>query len=262
MPLSILSASNPKVKDILQLLTKSKYRRQQGQFVVEGAREIERALQLGWLGMDLWVQGEVNPHPAWESKFNRVFLAAPAVFEKLAYRPGTMGVVAVFQAKHWPLSTLRELPSNAGVLVLEGIEKPGNLGAIVRSAAAAGISAVVLADAPIDPYNPNVIRNATGAIFELPVIETSSEILIHTLTEEHYRVHATHLHSTSKELFSLQFAGRNAFVLGEEARGISDVWLDRGFENVLIPMHSQVVDSLNVSVAAALISFHWKQHSR
>lgn len=261
MPLSITSASNPKVKEILQLLTKSKYRRQQGQFVVEGPREIARALQLGWRGLDLWVRGHEHSYAHWERRFDRTFLTSSQVFEKLAYRPGTLDVVAVFESRQHELSLLAELPEHAGILVLEGLEKPGNLGAILRSAAAAGMSAVVLADAPIDPYNPNVMRNATGAVFELPVIECSSEDLLVALRKGKYAVRVTHMHSEAKDLFTLQFTGRNAFVLGEEARGISPFWLDQKFENVLIPMESKVVDSLNVSVAAALIAYHWKRAS-
>lgn len=252
----ISSPTNPKVKDIAQLLTKQKARRSAKKFVVEGAREIQRALSLGWRGAELWTLEESSLEIDLTA-FDQHFVTTGKVFDKLAYRQGTVTEVATFHMQDRPISTFAPSKGTTAVLVLEGIEKPGNLGAILRSAASAGISALFLADSPIDLYNPNVIRNSTGAAFELPVYSATSSEIQQALARHNFDVLITHMHSSAHSIFQTSYNLRTAFVFGEEARGLSSQWLNANFTNIIIPMRSAVVDSLNVSVAAALASFHW-----
>ncbi len=133
---------------------------------MEGAREIQRALAAGWTGVELWSKEDAS-QAHWAQSFERQYVAGAKVFEKIAYRSGTESHVALFKQRHWKLDELGGLLSEArGVLVVEGIEKPGNAGAILRTAQAAGVSAVFFADAALDLYGPNVMRNATGAILK------------------------------------------------------------------------------------------------
>ncbi|MET1169530.1 MAG: RNA methyltransferase [Flavobacteriales bacterium] len=254
----ITSTSNPKVKEIVQLLTKSRARKQSGLCVVEGAREIQRALATGWIGVELWSK-ENAAQAHWMQSFEQRYIAGSKVFEKIAYRSGTEAHVGLFKQRHWKLDELGALLSGArGVLVVEGIEKPGNAGAILRTAQAAGMAAVFFADVVLDLYGPNVMRNATGAIFEVPIVSGTS-LEIQSLLEQHgFHIYITHMHKDSASMFELDWPGKSAIVLGEESGGLSSHWLHQGYTNVIIPMEGEAVDSLNVSVAAAVLMYHWK----
>ena len=143
-------------------------------------------------------------------------------------------------------------------MILEGIEKPGNLGAVLRTACAAGVDAVVLADAPLDPFSPNVIRNATGALFEVPIISATGKELILALKSLEMSIYITYLHENATSMFDVQWPEKCAIVLGEEARGLSESWSAAAAENIIIPMAGDAIDSLNVSVSAAVLMYHWK----
>jgi len=254
----ISSLSNPKVKEIVQLLTKARARKQSGLCVVEGAREIQRALSAGWMGVELWSK-ENTSQAHWMESFEHHYIAGSKVFEKIAYRSGTEAHVALFKQRHWKLHELGALLSEArGVLVVEGIEKPGNAGAILRTAQAAGMAAVFFADAALDLYGPNVMRNATGAIFEVPTILGTSAQVQSLLEEYGFHIYITHMHTDSVSMFELNWPGKSAIVLGEESGGLSSHWLHQGYPNTIIPMEGEALDSLNVSVAAAVLMYHWK----
>jgi len=258
MSVVISSTSNPKVKDIVQLITKSRERKSRGCCVVEGYREINRALRNGWKGLDLWVlEGEeIKVLP---EDFKNFYRTNAKVFEKIAYRSSTEHAVAVFET---PLVSLEDaapvLEHARGVLVLEGIEKPGNLGAVLRTALAAGVDAVLLADPALDPFGPNVIRNATGALFEIPVFVGTAQGIRELLRKMDYTVFITHMHDNARSLFDIVWPTKSAMVLGEESRGLRNDWLEEDYENVIIPMASETIDSLNVSVAAAVLMYTWR----
>ena len=258
MSLVISSTTNPKVKDIVQLLTKSKERKSRGLCIVEGAREINRALASSWVPKELW-QLEGSDVPLQSASFPNYYKATPKVFQKLAYRNTTECAIAVFAI---PSSGMHEhqklLDSAKCLLVLEGIEKPGNLGACLRTACAAGVDAVVLADSAVDPYSPNVIRNSTGALFEIPVISASSEELVSVFNSTQRKVYVTNLHENADSMFNIKWRNKCAIVLGEEAIGLSKIWTASNFDNIIIPMEGEIVDSLNVSVSAALLMYHWR----
>ena len=258
MSLVITSTANPKVKDIVQLLTKSKERKSRGVCVVEGAREINRALACGWEPVELW-QLDGSDVPLNTMAFPGYYLAAPKVFNKIAYRNTTEFAVAVFKVPEIGLEQQRSVVEEARcLLILEGIEKPGNLGAVLRTACAAGVDAVVLADAPLDPFSPNVIRNATGALFEVPIISATSKELIPALKSLGMSIYITYLHDNATSMFDVHWSEKCAIVLGEEAGGLSELWNAAADENVIIPMAGDAIDSLNVSVSAAVLMYHWK----
>ncbi|CAI8402064.1 MAG: 23S rRNA (adenosine(1067)-2'-O)-methyltransferase [Cryomorphaceae bacterium] len=258
MSVFISSPSNPKVKDIVQLTTKARARKSRGCCVVEGYREIDRALLNGWKALELWTLDGTEPVVSPEH-FADHYVAHAKVFDKIAYRSSTEHAVAVFHTPDVSLSRAAEVLRNArGVLVLEGIEKPGNLGAVLRTALAAGVDAVILADPALDPFGPNVIRNATGALFEAPLFVGGAQEVRTLLLEQGFTTFITHMHEHASSLFEVQWPEKSAIVLGEESRGLHNDWLDCGYENVVIPMASETIDSLNVSVAAAVLMYQWK----
>jgi TrmH family RNA methyltransferase len=258
MSILISSTSNPKVKEIVQLLTKARSRKQNGLCVVEGAREIERAVAANWVPRDLWfIQGV--EYPAWVSEFRNHFEVNQLVFNKIAYRSGTEAFVATFETPEYSSNHIDEVFQKAKcLLIVEGIEKPGNAGALLRTAVAAGVDAVVVADGALDIYGPNVMRNATGAVFELPVLSMTNQAVQDQLAKNAFQTYITHMHSNATNLFDVQWGDKCAIVLGEEARGLSSQWLDKEYTNTVIPMEGTNIDSLNVSVAAAVMMYHWK----
>ena len=249
MSFVISSTANPKVKDIVQLLTKSKVRKSRGLCVVEGAREINRALACGWAPVELW-QLDGSDVPLNTAAFQSYHLASAKVFNKIR---------AVFKVPDVRLEAQKAILSTAKcILVLEGIEKPGNLGAVLRTASAAGVDAVVLADPAVEPFGPNVIRNATGTLFEVPLIIASTQELVPTLKLAGFTTYITNLHDRAKNMFDVKWSEKSAIVLGEESQGLSDAWNPDELTNIIIPMEGATIDSLNVSVSAAVLMYHWK----
>ena len=256
----ITSTQNPRVKNLALLLSKSKVRKERRSFLIEGKREIERALKTGWTMLELWSTSESWLRRSKARPVGGMVLTNEAVFQKLAYRSGVVDTVAVFEMpdttpKDWSVA----LANHPAVLVLEGIEKPGNLGAVMRSAVAAGIKAIILADSRVDPFNPNVVRNATGALFELAVYHASSAELLEILPGLGYAVYTTKLGADSSDVFATEYSSRSAFVFGTEAHGLTPLWDSPEVHNILIPMYSATVDSLNISVSAAVVAFDWSR---
>ena len=175
---SITSAQNPKIKDLLALQEKSKERRKKGLFVVEGRRELLHCIEAGYEPHTVFVCPEILQKADFEeiaSKCNCPYMEIPQhLYDKVAYRGGTEGVIAELHCKEMSLENL-QLKQNPLVVVLEAVEKPGNLGAVLRSADASGVDAVIVCDPLTDMYNPNLIRSSIGAIFTVPVATASSE---------------------------------------------------------------------------------------
>jgi TrmH family RNA methyltransferase len=176
----------------------------------------------------------------------------PTVFEKLAFGQRGEGLVAVAETPQRSLDDLR-LSSDALVAVLEGVEKPGNVGAVLRSADAAGVAALILAGGGTDLFNPNAIRASLGAIFTLPVAAAASSEVRRWLLREGFSIHAACVDGATCYT-QVSFLGRTAMVLGSEAEGLTDLWRGEGITSVRLPMQG-VVDSLNVSATAAVLFF-------
>ncbi|MDR0768923.1 MAG: RNA methyltransferase [Dysgonamonadaceae bacterium] len=250
----IVSAQNSRIKNIQKLSVKSKERKEQGLFIVEGAREFNLALSGASDFDSVFYCREIFGSPETLQSFDPAisYEVSPAVFEKIAYRENSDGVLALVKMKDHSLSSLR-LPDNPLIIVLEAIEKPGNLGAILRTADAAGVDAIIVCNPLTDIYNPNVIRSGLGCIFTVPVAVAENEEALSFLKSRRIRTFAAEL-QTSCLYQDTDFKVPAAIVLGAEAEGLSPYWIKNADENIRIPMRGKV-NSLNVSVAAAVIAF-------
>lgn len=242
----LTSPQNPKIKDLLNLETKSRERKARGLFVVEGRREYARAKAAGWQTETLFVR-EGEPEAAQAD-----FLVSGRVYEKIACRGGTEGIVAVMRAQERRLAglTLSVAPL---VLVLERVEKPGNLGAVLRSADAAGVDAVLVCDPLTDLYNPNLIRASLGALFSVPTVACTSQEAFDWLSAQGIAILTAQLQD-SKLYYDTDMVRPTAIVFGAEDTGLSPFWRERADAHIRIPM-AGAMDSLNVSVSAAILAY-------
>lgn len=247
----ITSVQNPKIKQLLALQEKSRLRRETGLFVVEGRRELEHCLKAGFEPECLFFCPEIGS-PLADSFPGKRFEVSKEVYSKIAYREGTEGVIAEIRAKERPLEKL-ELGENPLIAVLESVEKPGNLGAVLRSADAAGVDAVVICDPLTDLYNPNLIRASLGAVFTVPVAVCSSDEAISFFKQRGIRILTAQLQD-SELYYDTPMTGSTAIVMGTESTGLSNAWREAADAHIRIPMLGEL-DSLNVSVSAAILLF-------
>ena len=233
----ITSVQNTRVKHVVALQQKSSLRREEGLFVVEGQREIEHCVACGYEVVELYKKDEnVNA----------------AVYEKMAYRGSTEGMIAVVKCKEHTLKDLR-LKEDPLIVVLESVEKPGNLGAVLRTAEAAGVDAVIVCDPLTDVYNPNVIRASIGGIFCVPTAVCSSEECIAFLKAHQVQIPTAQLQD-SYEYYDYDMRQATAIVMGTESTGLSQQWREAADAHIRIPMLGRL-DSLNVSVSAAILMY-------
>jgi len=250
----ITSTQNPKVKSLLAL-EKPRERRRQQLFIVEGQKEIGMALKAGYTIGNLFYCVDIFPETDLASlgvadKF--LVPVTKAVFDKIAVREGSGGVIAVAEMKTNRLEDL-VLGKNPLVLVLESVEKPGNLGAILRTADAAGIDAVVVADPQTDFYNLNVVRSSLGCVFTQPIASATTDEAIAWLRKQGVKIFCTYL-KASEPYHTIDYRGPSAIIMGTEATGLSQAWVDQSDANIIIPMQG-AIDSMNVSTAAAVVVF-------
>ena len=254
----ISSTSNPIVKNILKL-SKNKERQQSGKFVIEGLREIERARKGGYsfemLLFNKKLQGaeqsELLKHFENDSSVDLIEISEN-VFSRIAYRDNQDGILAITRQKHLGLSDLLPV-GNSLYLVVETVEKPGNLGAMLRTADAANVTAMIVCDNQSDIYNPNVVRSSLGCLFTVPVISCSSAEAIAFLKANKVNIYSAALQD-SKEYYNTDLTGPSAIVVGSEAEGLSTLWRNAADAIIRIPMFG-IADSLNVSVSAAILIF-------
>ena len=251
----ITSVQNPKVKQLLLLQQKSSERKKTGLFVVEGRRELMHCLEAGYELDTVLVCSQletgVEPMPTLPSGV-RLLEVSKAVYEKIAYRGSTEGVVAVVRSRQLRLSDLA-LGPHPLIVVVERVEKPGNLGAILRSADASGVDAVVVCDPLTDLYNPNLIRSSVGGFFSVPCVACSSEECIAFLKEKGIRILTAQLQD-SHVYYDTDMTVGTAIVMGTESTGLTDLWRQAADAHIRIPMLGKI-DSLNVSVSAAILMF-------
>lgn len=248
----ITSAQNPKIKCLLELQQKSQERRRSGLFVVEGRREIERCINNGYaIDTLFWcpeIFGEEEPH----ADGARIFQVSTDIYNKVAYRGGTEGVIAEVVARQSTLDDIK-LQEKALVVVMESVEKPGNVGAVLRSADAAKADAVIVCDPLTDIYNPNLIRASVGAFFSVPCVACTSEQCISWLKANGIQILTAQLQD-SCYYYEADMARSTAIVMGTEATGLTDKWRKAADSHIRIPMLG-CGDSLNVSVSAAILMF-------
>ena len=253
---SITSAQNPKIKDLLALQEKSKERRKKGLFVVEGRRELLHCVEAGYRPHTVFFCPEIISTGDFDEIADRCdcnYIEVPQhLYDKVAYRGGTEGVIAELHCKDMTLETL-SLKENPLVVVLEAVEKPGNLGAVLRSADASGVDAVIVCDPLTDMYNPNLIRSSIGAIFTVPVAAATSEDTIAWLKDKGIKIYTAQLQD-SEWYYDTDMRQGTAIVMGTEATGLTDVWRKAADAHIKIPMLGKL-DSLNVSVSAAILMF-------
>jgi TrmH family RNA methyltransferase len=250
----ITSLQNPKIKSLLAL-EKPRERKKQCLFIVEGKKEIGMALQAGYRIGNIFFCEELITIQELGADLIEDKLLIPVsreVFNKIAVRENSGGAIAVAEMKPHRLADIRLKPTPL-VLVLESVEKPGNLGALLRTADAAGADAVIICDPQTDFYNPNVIRSSVGCIFTTPVASASSEDTLNWLKQHHVRVFCTSL-KAAKPYHEIDFTIPAAIVMGTEATGLSESWLQSADANIIIPMQGHA-DSMNVSTAAAVVMF-------
>lgn len=259
MPKQINSPANPLIKQVIALNAAGE-RKETGLFIVEGLRETALAIKAGYpitqiLYCPRYTQENhlqtIAPPAFWQ----HVDLAevSEAVFDKIAYRKQAPNVVAVCRTRPLPPENLL-LSANPLVVILETVEKPGNLGAILRTADAAGIDALLLCDPQTDVFNPNVIRSSLGAVFTCPIAVCSSEDARTYLHSRHIRIISAALTPAAKPYQTADFTAPSALAFGSEAFGLSDFWLQQSDEQVIIPMWGEV-NSLNVSVSAGILIY-------
>ncbi|MBX2929865.1 MAG: RNA methyltransferase [Saprospiraceae bacterium] len=259
----IASVQNPLIKNIVVLREKARERRIQGLFVAEGLRETAMALRAGYRPEALLYdpahtdEGDVAAFGALAP--DALVSVSSPVFEKIAYRAGAPNVVAVFHMRALPLENIA-LSDAPLILVLESVEKPGNLGAVLRTADAAGADAVILCDPLTDWYNPNVIRASLGAVFTVPVAAADSVAVVDWLRKNDLRILSTYLEA-ARSCYDTDLTRGLGLVMGAEATGISRFWIEAADEHIIIPMQGRV-DSLNVSASAAVLLFEARRQRK
>ena len=255
----ITSVQNPYIKSLLQLQEKAKVRRQTGTFLIEGKREIELALKGGYVLETLLFVNELMSISEMDSlKISSVekIEINKEVYQKLAYRDTTEGILAVAKTKSLSLTDLK-LSKNPLLLIAEAIEKPGNVGAILRTADAANVDAVIIANPKSDLYNPNVVRSSVGCLFTNQIATATTEEVIAFLKENNINFYSATLQN-STSYHTQDYTQPTALVVGTEATGLTQSWRDNATQNIIIPMQGEI-DSMNVSVAAAILLFEAKR---
>ncbi len=254
----ITSLQNPRVK-LAAKLHDRRARRQQGRFSIHGARELRRALEAGVRPEETFICPALAEGPEAQTALQllrqcggALYEVTPAVFEKLSYGEREDGIVAVV-ASWTPSLEKLSLPASPLIAVLEGVEKPGNVGAVLRSADAAGVSALVIADGGTDLFNPNTIRASLGTIFSVPTATATSAETLAWLRRNKLHIYAARVDG-AQDYTTVAFSQPSAIVLGSEAAGLSDAWLAEDVIPIRLPMRGRA-DSLNVSATAAVLFY-------
>lgn len=258
-PKQISSVQNPLIKKILLLKEKSRERKKTGLFVLEGLRELQMALKAGYEVTSLLFCSEILEEDQLPSIENQQGLqpelieVSQTVYRKMAHRETTEGILALAKSKAHGLDTLVLKKENPLILVAEAPEKPGNIGALLRTADAASLDAVIIANAKSDLYNPNIIRSSVGCLFTNSIAVGSTAEVISFLKKKDVAIYCAAL-SASEIYTKTDFSQASGIVVGTEATGLSREWLENASQNIIIPMLGEI-DSMNVSVSAAILIF-------
>lgn len=250
---NISSGANPKIKLINTLRSKSSKRKETGLFLIDGLREIKEALKNKVkIEQIFYCEQLVDNLKEVENIGQELTKLSKEAFLKACYKDSPDGVIALAKMDKKTLKDLK-VTKNSLFLVLEAVEKPGNLGAILRTAQASGVDGVILNTQQTDIFNPNVIRASQGFVFSIPVVESDFQETLAFLKKNKIKSFATSL-LAKKSYIKADYSGPSAFVFGAEAVGLSKDWQDNADELIKIPM-MRTMDSLNVSVSAALVLF-------
>ena len=256
----ITSIQNPLIKEVLQLQEKSRVRKKLGLCIVEGKREIELANKANYqIETLLYYDGifDNNSLGDFNLENQQIISVSKEVYQKIAFRDTTEGVIAIIKTKALLLDQISFGNNNPLILVAEAPEKPGNIGALLRTADAANIDAVLIANPKTDMFNPNIIRSSVGCLFTNKIATGSTDEIITFLKKHNINIYCAAL-TASKLYHKIDYIDSSAIVVGTEATGLSDQWLENSKQNIVIPMQGQI-DSLNVSVSAAIVIFEAKR---
>ncbi|CAM2769822.1 TrmH family RNA methyltransferase [Flavobacterium frigoris] len=254
----ITSIQNPFIKSLVLLQEKAKNRKQTGTFLIEGKREISLALKGGYEIETILFYPEICTEIEAKkiSRTTELIEINKEVFQKLAYRDTTEGILAIAKIKSQQLSDLK-LSDNPLILVAEAPEKPGNIGALLRTADAANLDAVIIANPKSDLYNPNIVRSSVGCLFTNQIATGTTAEIITFLKEKKINFYCATLQN-STSYHTVDYTTPTALVVGTEATGLTQDWRDAATQNIIIPMQGEI-DSMNVSVAAAILIFEAKR---
>ena len=247
------------VKEITLIKEKSRWRKKSGLFVVEGKREVEMALKGGYTLKHVFFYADIissdEIHELMQSYSSEAELVEVSkdVYKRIAYREKTEGIVAMGPSKEHSIQDLKLSRENPLILVAESVEKPGNIGALLRTADAANLDAVIIANPTTDLYNPNVIRSSLGCVFTIPIAQAGNREVLEFLKSNQITSFAAELNA-DRTYSEADFSSASAIVVGPESAGLSREWIDRSDHRVIIPMQGEI-DSMNVSVSAAIIIF-------
>ena len=256
----IESLQNSFIKNVIKLQEKSRERKKQGLFIIEGKREISLAVKANYqfnsilYCKSLITYNEITELFSSDLSFIEI---SKEIYQKIAYRNSTEGIIAITKTKEFNLDNLVLKNKNPLILVVESIEKPGNIGALLRTADAANVDAVLVANPKSDIYNSNIIRSSIGCVFTNQIAIDSSENIITFLKEKDIKIYAATLQN-SNNYHKENYSEPTAIVVGTEATGLSDIWRKVATKNINIPMQGKI-DSMNVSVAAAIVIFEAKR---
>ncbi|SFJ50631.1 RNA methyltransferase, TrmH family [Myroides guanonis] len=255
----IESVQNPYIKSLVQLQEKAKARKQSNSFIIEGQREIQLAKKGGYELITILYCNEFMNNidiNQYVENHTEIIEISKDVYQKLAYRDTTEGIIAVAQQKTHFLDDLK-LSKNPLILIAEALEKPGNIGAILRTADAAKVDAVIIANPKTELYNPNSIRSSVGCVFTNQIALDTTERVIQFLKDKGISIYSATLQDSNA--YHLEdFTTPTALVVGTEATGLSSLWRQESSQNINIPMSGEI-DSMNVSVAAAILVFEAKR---
>ncbi len=255
----ISSLQNPLVKKVLLLKEKSRERNKSGVFILEGQRELKMALKGGYEFDTLFFSTDILSENTVFNlvdglEFQRELISvSKEVYQKMAHRGTTEGVLAITNSKSHSLSELVLTSKNPLILVAEAPEKPGNIGALLRTADAANVDAVIISNPRGDLYNPNIIRSSVGCLFTNNIATGSTSEIIDFLKKKKISIYCASL-SASENYIKVNFIKSAAIVVGTESTGLTQEWLTNSSQNIIIPMRGKI-DSMNVSVSAAILLF-------
>jgi TrmH family RNA methyltransferase len=256
-PKTITSPQNPEIKTILQLQEKARARKKLNLFVVEGVREIQLAIEGSYSIKHVYIQPEIASIEFIEflekQDISMSFLSLE-VYQKIAYRNSTEGAIGLFETKTHNLQDLHFTSKNPIILIAESPEKPGNIGALLRTADASGIDAVIITNPQTDLYNPNVIRSSIGCVFTVSIATGTNEDVLDFIKQYNFQSFAAVLSNQSVDYLTQNYTKNTAIIVGTESIGLSDFWLQQADKQIIIPMRGKI-DSMNVSVSAAILIF-------
>lgn len=256
--MDITSLQNPRIKHIVKLRQDKRQRQRDGLMLVEGVEELTLALQAGLTPQTIFTAPELAARDIAFGQFERLTVSR-GVFEKISFRENPDGWLGIFPIPRRTLKDL-QLSENPFVIIAESIEKPGNLGAILRTADAAGLDAVIVCDPRLDVWSPNVVRASRGALFTVPAFEEENPQALEWVRSNHMRILAA-TPTAERDYTDVDMRRATAVIVGTEDTGLSEYWLTNSDEKVRIPMVGRI-NSLNVSIAAALMVYEGLRQRR